>query len=1489
MRSPKSIFTIPGHFTSQISQRPSAPPSRATRKGLSTPPKIGVERGSARTLDQVSTSTSSTAYFSPSIQRTPQSKWNCELERAALSSAPSDTVIADISHTQFSAPDLCQKRALPTEPVQSDWQDGLCSSNKKRRTSFGTHYNLDLSAFRNEVSQETGPSSPLFFSGPPRRRPLLPPRLSSSETGAAMLMRTGRAGRRATDVGVYRQGTSGTRDGANTSKRNSISANNGLEPEGKQLGMQMLGQIGITEFLEQDERPTFIIDIGDPDNLSDGPLRILFANVALRSRPELVKTFSHKAHHGPPGYPDFRAWLTSSVKNQQPPQAFPQYFTYANFLWTCSTVRTRLRICSGIYRSVSTQTSLTPLVEGCSAASSDNYEGLDRSIIPNYNHPPETVSEEAPEYFSGTVLVSASELMDGVQDGVNSRFNTIKPSTYDASNDLAKPIVNGEMVIGARTITGNSSESSSDYTAPSRETSAAAVASREGTTHNLQNAVRQPRFDWTRMPPSPALPKHIQFFLSVDWASTGLGPIEQWSSSLRAMSNLVMASPHPAAMYWGHEYIAIYNEAYIQLAGQKHPTLMGTPYYNAWPEIWDAVKDVFADAKLTGQATMKDDDCLFMKRSGFLEETYFSWAIVPLVGESGEVVGLYNPAFELTRRKIAERRMLTLREIGERTATAREVRDFWGQVLGGLRYNEYDTPFVLLYSVSEEVEGDDSLTKSEQCVLEGALGVPEGHEAAPPRIDLRAGLEGFGPVFRQAMNTDHPVLLKTDNGTLSPDLIDGFDCRGFGDPCRAAVVCSIQPTTSESILGFLVMGINPRRPYDDDYSLFVQLLSRQLGTSLASVVLFEEEIRRGQRAARIAALDRIELSEQLAARTQEAMESETRFTRMAELSPVGMFIADSNGRINYCNETWYKLSSRTREDNGTDDWIESVKDEDQDMVRNLWATLLEQRVPMTAEFRFKTPWEDRNGNTGDTWVLASAYPERDQDGVLKSVFGSVTNISQQKWAEDFQKRKMEEAVELKRQQENFIDMTSHEMRNPLSAILQCADGISTSLAEFRSKQNDGSLPLNLLDTNVDAAQTIILCAQHQKRIVDDVLTLSKLDSALLLVTPVDYQPVKVAQRALKMFEAEMATANIKTKFCVDNTMRDLGIDWIRADPSRLLQVLINLTTNAIKFTTTQAKRTITVTLSASLQRPAENECCHVSYFPTRSKRTDFTTGRDWGHGQKVFIHFGVQDTGRGLTEAEKKLLFQRFSQASPRTHVQYGGSGLGLFISRELVELQGGAIGVSSERGKGSTFAFYVEARKSSAPADAIEHPTAPRPAENGHSRRTQNTALQDPMIRISVKVLIVEDNLVNQRVLQQQLRNLGCTVYVANHGEEALDHLKRSTYWQSHRSDGLDISVVLMDVEMPVMDGLTCARRIRELQKSGDLLRHVPIIAVTANARVEQIDTALAAGMDDVVSKPFRIPELMPKIAELIARYQNQTGNGSSSPSYDRDDTVQT
>ena len=304
-------------------------------------------------------------------------------------------------------------------------------------------------------------------------------------------------------------------------------------------------------------------------------------------------------------------------------------------------------------------------------------------------------------------------------------------------------------------------------------------------------------------------------------------------------------------------------------------------------------------------------------------------------------------------------------------------------------------------------ESDESSINSEsthgnkQCYLEGSLGVPKDHVAAPQSADL-SGNDGFVPVFREVMKTNRPRVLDMAKGEVPEHLLHGLEERGFNEPPTSVVACPIHPTTGESTLGFLVMGINPRRPYDEDYALFVQLLSRQLATSLASVVLFEEEIKRGQKAAKLAAMDKLVLSEALAARTQEAIESETKFTRMAEFAPVGMFIADGEGTITFCNDTWYEISRVPKETASTDRWIDFVAPEEEPEVRKTWQDLIKRARPATAEFRFKAPWIDRNGVKGDTWVLFSAYPEKNEDGRLKSIFGSITNISQQKWAEGLQ-------------------------------------------------------------------------------------------------------------------------------------------------------------------------------------------------------------------------------------------------------------------------------------------------------------------------------------------------------------------------------------------------------------------------------------------------------------------------------------------------------
>jgi CheY-like chemotaxis protein len=358
------------------------------------------------------------------------------------------------------------------------------------------------------------------------------------------------------------------------------------------------------------------------------------------------------------------------------------------------------------------------------------------------------------------------------------------------------------------------------------------------------------------------------------------------------------------------------------------------------------------------------------------------------------------------------------------------------------------------------------------------------------------------------------------------------------------------------------------------------------------------------------------------------------------------------------------------------------------------------------------------------------------------------------------------------------------------------------------------------------------------------------------------QPVQVIYQTLKMFNTEIQLSDIEMQFIIDESYIAMDAGILMLDSSRIRQVIVNLVTNAIKFTKTETRhKSITLTLSAHPEPPAIGPK-DFRYFPTEKSYTDVTISEEWGQGTVIYLRVEVKDSGCGLTEEEKGNLFTRYSQASPKTHVKYGGSGLGLFISRQLTELQGGEIGVASEAGVGSTFAFYIKVRravgKDAHVANETIHPGVQvlnAPSKPPASRVSSAPAYITTMASLEENspskwhVLIVEDNLVNQKVLAKGIKKLGCTVYLANHGGEALELLQDTKHYDGQENNGKDLTVILMDLEMPVMDGLTCVRKIRQLEKDGLLKTHLPIIAVTANARGEQVLAAKASGM---VSLPF-------------------------------------
>lgn len=560
-------------------------------------------------------------------------------------------------------------------------------------------------------------------------------------------------------------------------------------------------------------------------------------------------------------------------------------------------------------------------------------------------------------------------------------------------------------------------------------------------------------------------------------------------------------------------------------------------------------------------------------------------------------------------------------------------------------------------------------------------------------------------------------------------------------------------------------------------------------------------------------------------------------------------------QMHYCNREWFKLCGHPVVDPSHVRWEEVLSPQSMAVAQRHWNEIVETHKPTTFELQICRSCEKNDRLHEDIWILISAYVELGPDGKVCALAGTLADISDFKWAEQMQKMRLDDAIEAKRQQENFIDITSHEIRNPLSAVIQCADSVLETLEDLQSSNSaHTSSQLDLQDTNasiqtaLEATRTIINCSIHQQRIIEDTLTMSKLDSKLLKITLSKANPRSILTDIRNMFSEDYKRADVE--LCVveqDSFLKTFQKDWIMLDTGRLMQVLINLVTNSLKFTRHEiSNRKVTVSLGASRTRPTSQDL-HVELHGSATIREHEQTSKS-DTTDDAYVTFTVQDTGCGLDPDVMSNMFTRFSQASPRTYSKYGGSGLGLYISRELTELQGGEIGLSSDLKQGARFAFFVKGQL----CKRDQSVASPSLGSTDRSAKRYD-------------ILVVEDNIINQKVLCSQLTKLGHTVNVASHGLEALEIIKTTSYWHDNDGKGIPLDVILLDVEMPVMDGLECIKEIRLLETQQKLLTHFPVIAVSANAREEQIRSTLACGMDEFITKPFRIPDLISRLERVL------------------------
>lgn len=548
--------------------------------------------------------------------------------------------------------------------------------------------------------------------------------------------------------------------------------------------------------------------------------------------------------------------------------------------------------------------------------------------------------------------------------------------------------------------------------------------------------------DWTRLPgQSPS--QWFEYVRNVDWASTHLGAMHTWSQTLRTYVLHIMSNPHPRLLIWGSSRTFIYNAACIPLFGEKHPGSLGQPASQVWTESWDDVGP-HVDTAFNGQMFNIDRMPLAMNRNGFLEETY--WELVGLpVFSPGEnsVAGHYSELTDITKMVLGERRRSSIMRILQHISPADSLEDLWARYLQALEASVEDVPFALLYAIVEDktdAASDSSASRDQsnaakKCVLAGTVGVSNNDPGVSREFsltdDFRTASDIANPCL-QAWRSRQPIVLNLEDGTLPESLATSIPGRGFGDSVRTAIVLPVTSLNSSDALGIAVIGLNPRSPMDNEYEIYTHFLTDLL-TKTASLISLPQEQRRTQKMA-----DDINtaLSQQLRLRTLEVENMKARFGRMARNSPIGMFVYDLDGRPLFVNEAFLAfLGDKTEAGPASPDsvaWMDYIHRDDSDKFHAAWHRSVEQKVPLTIEHRLKRPFvsvDKASGEeiSGETWLLANAFPDFDSDGKVTSIQGWLTDISHRKLTQALIARKLEDALENKRQSENFIDMTSHEM------------------------------------------------------------------------------------------------------------------------------------------------------------------------------------------------------------------------------------------------------------------------------------------------------------------------------------------------------------------------------------------------------------------------------------------------------------------------------